>query len=74
MELRTRALHDLFGAEIVGADLDADVPALTAAIDGAIGVLFALSDGGIDSRTRPVVTIRGGLPGPGGGFGLAWPG
>jgi hypothetical protein len=51
-------------------------PTTVPAIAGAIGVLLAKSDGGIDSRTRPLAGkgCGGLLPGPGGGFGLAWPG
>jgi hypothetical protein len=42
---------------------------------GAIGVLCADSDGGIESRSRVFDAIGGGgLPGPTGGFGLACPG
>jgi hypothetical protein len=47
------------------------------AIAAGIGVLLALSEGGIDSRTRPFEiagSFGAGLPGPGDGFGLAWPG
>jgi hypothetical protein len=46
------------------------------AIAGGIGVLWADSDGGIESRSGVFDAIagRGGLPGPIGGFGLACPG
>jgi hypothetical protein len=55
-------------------------PITVPAIAGGIGVLLAVSDGGIDNRSRPIeiagaVDVSGArLPGPGGGFGLAWPG
>jgi hypothetical protein len=46
------------------------------AIAGGSGDLWAVSDGGIDSRsgTFEAMAGRGGLPGPIGGFGLACPG
>jgi hypothetical protein len=35
--------------------------------------LLAVRDGGTDSRTEPDEATGAGLPGPGGGFGRAWP-
>jgi len=55
-------------------------PATVPAIAGGIGVLFAVSDGGIDSRILPLVigsaldAAGAGLPGPAACFGLGWPG
>ena len=51
-------------------------PTTVPAIAGGIGDLLANCDGGTDSRTGPVAFAISGarLPGPGGGFGLAWPG
>jgi len=46
-------------------------PTTVPAIAGGSGVLLADSDGGIDSRNGNFESTGTGLPGPGGGFGLA---
>jgi len=50
-------------------------PSTVSAIAGGIGGLLAVSDGGMDSRRSPTAFtgsgFGGGVPGPGGGLGLA---